>query len=57
MGEVLKPRPKRGQVDAELRGELMGTLDFTLGHENPRAGEVGINVVAARGFEFTSRSF
>jgi hypothetical protein len=30
IGEVvLKPRPKRGQVDAELRGELMGTLNFT----------------------------
>jgi hypothetical protein len=25
----------------------MGTLDFTLGHENQRAGEVGTNVVAA----------
>jgi hypothetical protein len=54
IGEVvLKPGPKRGQVDAELRGELMGTLDFTLGHENQRAGEVRTNVVAHPGLEPT----
>jgi hypothetical protein len=30
---VLKPGPMRGQVEAELRGELMGILDFTGSHQ------------------------
>lgn len=31
---------------AELRGELMGILDFTGSHQNQRAGEVRTNAVA-----------
>ena len=47
IGEVvLKPGPTRGQVDAELRGELMGILDFTHGLENQPVGEVRTNAVA-----------
>jgi site-specific DNA recombinase len=56
IGEViLKPGPKRGQVEAELRGELMGILDFTGSPQNRRVGEVRTNAVARPRFEPTSR--
>jgi site-specific DNA recombinase len=53
---VLKPGPKRGQVYAELRGELMGILDFTGSRQNQRAGEVRTNAVACPGFEPVAHS-
>ncbi len=43
---VLKPGPKRGQVDAELRGELMGILDFTGSGQHQGGSEVRTNAVA-----------
>jgi site-specific DNA recombinase len=45
-GVVLRPGPKRGQVEAELRGELMGILDFAASHQEQRIGKVRTNVVA-----------
>jgi hypothetical protein len=36
----------RGQVEAELRGELMGILDFIGSLRNQRVGEVMTNAVA-----------
>ena len=43
---VLKPGPKRGQVDAELRGELMGILDLAGSYQSQWVGEVRTNVAA-----------
>ena len=36
---VLRPGPKRGQVEAELRGELMGILELTECHQNSTDGQ------------------
>jgi site-specific DNA recombinase len=43
---VLRPGPKRGQVEAELRGELMGILDFAESSQDQRIGKVRTNAVA-----------
>jgi site-specific DNA recombinase len=43
---VLTPGPKRGQVEAELRGELMGILGFAATHQEQRIGKVRTNAVA-----------
>ena len=43
---VLTPGPKRGQVEAELRGELMGILDFAKSHQDQRISKVRTNAVA-----------
>lgn len=43
---VLTPGEKRGEVNAELRGELMGILDFTRSPTNPPEREVRTNVDA-----------
>ena len=46
-GVVLRPGcPKRGQVEAELRGELMGILNFTGSPTNPPEREVRTNAEA-----------
>jgi hypothetical protein len=47
---VLGPGPKRGQVEAELRGELMGILDFAESSQNRRIGKVRTNAVAGPRF-------
>lgn len=51
---ILKSGPKRGQVEAELRGELMGILDFTGSRQNQRVDEVMTNAVARRRNPFLS---
>ena len=43
---VLTPGEKRGEVHAELRGELMGILDFTRSPTNPPEREVRTNADA-----------
>jgi site-specific DNA recombinase len=43
---VLTPGEKRGEVHAELRGELMGILDFTRSPANPPEREVRTNAEA-----------
>ncbi|MEI5682099.1 hypothetical protein AAAK29_27430 [Mesorhizobium sp. CCNWLW179-1] len=48
IGEIiLTPGEKRGEVYAELRGELMGILDFASSRPNQRVGEVMTAVVAS----------
>jgi hypothetical protein len=50
IGEVvLRPGAKRRQVMAELRGELMGILDFAEGHQRQRISKVRTNAVALPG--------
>lgn len=47
IGEVvLLPGKKRGEVHAELRGELMGILDFVNPGKGGNPGEVGTRVEA-----------
>ncbi|AZO41540.1 hypothetical protein EJ076_10745 [Mesorhizobium sp. M7D.F.Ca.US.005.01.1.1] len=47
IGEVvLSPGSKRGEVIAELRGELIGILDFASPRQNHRIGEVRTKVEA-----------
>jgi hypothetical protein len=43
---VLRSGPKRGQGEAELRGELMGILDLAESQQNQRIGKVRTNAVA-----------
>lgn len=48
IGEVvLSPGSKRGEVIAELRGELIGILDFANPRQNHRIGEVRTKVEAS----------
>jgi hypothetical protein len=46
---VLTPGEKRGEVQAELRGELMGILDSVNAEENQKAGGVMRNWGKTRG--------
>ncbi len=50
-GVVLTPGEKRGEVHAELRGELMGILAFTRSPTNPPEPEVRTKVDAGPRFE------
>ncbi|WP_454624704.1 recombinase family protein [Bradyrhizobium cenepequi] len=54
---VLTPGKKRGEVHAELRGELMGILEFSNTHENQRMSAVMPAVAARPRFEPTRRPF
>jgi len=44
---VLSPGNKRGEVIAELRGELIGILDFANPGQNDQIGEVRTKVEAS----------
>ncbi|MGY3496320.1 recombinase family protein [Bradyrhizobium sp. USDA 4502] len=54
---VLNPGKKRGEVLAELRGELMGILEFSNTQENQRTNRLMPAVAARPGFEPTSGPF
>ncbi|WP_316168617.1 MULTISPECIES: hypothetical protein [unclassified Bradyrhizobium] len=54
---VLNPGKKRGEVHAELRGELMGILEFSNTQENQRTSLVMPAVAARPRFEPTCQSF
>jgi DNA invertase Pin-like site-specific DNA recombinase len=54
---VLTPGQKRGEVHAELRGELMGILEFANAERNQRASYFMSPVAASPGFEPTSGQF
>ncbi|WP_409998339.1 zinc ribbon domain-containing protein [Bradyrhizobium sp. SZCCHNR3109] len=53
---VLTPGTKRGEVHAELRGELMGILEFSNTQENQRSSLVMPAVAACPRFEPIDRS-
>ena len=48
---VLTPGEKRGEVHAQLRGELMGILDFVNATENQKIGHFMPAVAEPPGFE------
>jgi site-specific DNA recombinase len=53
---VITPGSKRGEVHAELRGELFGILDFVNGQESPRCDEVMSTVKASPRNQLTSHT-